>query len=270
MSSVEYSVENRVARITLNRPEVHNAQDETLLTELDQAWSRAAADDGVGVILIRANGRNFSAGHDLASPAERYVREGVGAVESGYRWEQEHYLGFSRRWRDIPKPSIAAVQGACISGALNVIWPCDLIIASEDAYFSDPVVLFGICGVEYHAHTWELGARKAKEMLFTGRRIDAEEALRAGMVNEVTALDQLDRRSMELAVQIAAMDPWGLAQAKRAVNQTLDIMGQYSALQAGFDIHWTGHANAMVRTGSPLLGDGVASVKKNDRGAGTQ
>lgn len=268
MSRVDYEVRDRVARLTLNRPEVHNAQDEALLKELDEAWTRAASDDDVGVILVRANGRHFSAGHDLTARAEGFAREGVGAVESGYLWEREHYLGYSRRWRDIPKPSIAAVQGACIAGALNVIWPCDLIVASDDAYFSDPVVLFGICGVEYHAHTWELGARKAKEMLFTGRKIGAEEALRAGMVNEVTTRDRLDARSMELAAQIAAMDPWGLAQAKRAVNQTLDIMGQYAALQAGFDIHWTGHANALVRTGRPLLA-GLDAAKRHERPNGS-
>lgn len=265
MSRIEYEVVDRVARLTLNRPEVHNAQDPELLVELDQAWTRAATDDGVGVILVRANGKHFSAGHDLRAPADKYVVEGKGAVETGYRWEQEHYLGFSRRWRDIPKPSIAAVQGACIAGALNVIWPCDLIVAAEDAFFSDPVVLFGICGVEYHAHSWELGARRAKEMLFTGRRISAAEAHQAGMVNKVVPTEDLDAAAMELAASIAKMDPWALAQAKRAVNQSLDVMGQYAALQSGFDIHWTGHANAMVRTGQPLLG-GVDDVRTHDRG----
>ncbi|MBB3043730.1 enoyl-CoA hydratase [Nocardioides soli] len=264
MSKVTYEVVDRVARLTLNRPEVHNAQDPELLVELDRAWTRAAQDDDVVVILVRANGRHFSAGHDIDSPADKYLIEGKGQVETGYRWEQEHYLGFSRRWRDVHKPSIAAVQGACIAGALNVIWPCDLIVAAEDAYFSDPVVLFGICGVEYHAHTWELGARKAKEMLFTGRRISAHEAHDAGMVNHVVPTEDLDARSMELATTIAAMDPWALAQAKRAVNQTLDVSGQYAALQAGFDIHWTGHANALLRTGQPLLG-GVQDVKEHDQ-----
>ncbi|QDQ98800.1 enoyl-CoA hydratase [Tomitella fengzijianii] len=260
MTTVQYSVEDAVATITLDRPEKHNAQDQQLLVELDARWRDAAADDAVKVILLRANGDNFSAGHDLKSEADGFAKPGLGAVESGFRWEAEHYLGFSRRWRDVPKPSIAAVKGACVAGALNVIWPCDLIVAADDTWFSDPVVRFGIGGVEYHAHTWEMGARKAKEMLFTAGSVTADEALRLGMVNRVVPVGELDERSLDLARQIARMDSWGLAQAKRAVNQTLDIMGQHSALQAAFEIHWSGHANAMVRTGRPLLSEGPLSA----------
>ncbi len=119
-----------------------------------------------------------------------------------------------------------------------------LIVAADNTYFSDPVVKFGVGGVEYHVHTWELGARRAKEMLFTARKLTAAEAFDAGMVNRVVPLDELDTQTMDLAREIAQMDPWGLATAKRAVNQTLDIMGQQAALQSAFDIHWHGHANA--------------------------
>jgi enoyl-CoA hydratase/carnithine racemase len=142
-----------------------------------------------------------------------------------------------------------------------LVWPCDLIIAADDAFFSDPVVRLGIGGVEYHGHTWELGARKAKEMLFTGRRIPAAEAERLGMVNEVVPVDELDTRTMSLATEIAAMDRFGLAQAKRAVNQTLDVMGQYAALQAVFDVHWTGHGDAYARTGTHLVA-GLEDVRR--------
>ncbi|NKT14116.1 enoyl-CoA hydratase [Rhodococcus hoagii] len=265
MTTVGYGVDRAVATITLNRPEKHNAQDQALLVELDARWREAAMDDAVKVILVRANGNNFSAGHDLKSEGAGYTKDGQGAVESGFRWEAEHYLGFSQRWRNIPKPSIAAVQGACVAGALNVIWPCDLIVAADNAWFSDPVVRFGIGGVEYHAHTWELGARKAKEMLFTASSLSAQEAMGLGMVNRVVPVDELDARSLELAQQIATMDSWGLAQAKRAVNQTLDIMGQHSALHAAFEIHWSGHANALVRTGYPLLKEGPLSSTEAGR-----
>lgn len=256
MSYIDYEVDGAVAVITLNRPDKHNAQDESLLRDLDLRWQQAAADDGVKVIVVRANGDHFSSGHDLKTPAPGYFREGKTTLESAYSWEAEHYLGFSRKWRDVPKPSIAAVQGACVAGALNVIWPCDLIIAADNAYFSDPVVKFGVGGVEYHAHTWELGARRAKEMLFTARRFTAAEAFGAGMVNRVVPLDELDVQTMELAHEISEMDAWGLATAKRAVNQTLDVMGQQAALQSAFDIHWHGHANALLRTGYPLLTPG--------------
>jgi enoyl-CoA hydratase len=253
MSYVDYSLDGAVAVISLNRPAKHNAQDESLLRDLDARWQQAATDDAVKVIVLRANGSNFSAGHDLKTPAPGYFREGKTTLESGYRWETEHYFGFSRKWRDVPKPSIAMVQGACVAGALNLIWPCDLIIAADNAYFSDPVAMFGVGGVEYHAHTWELGARRAKEMLFTARKFTAAEAFDAGMVNRVVPLDELEDQTMELAREIAEKDAWGLATAKRAVNQTLDVMGQQAALQSAFDIHWHGHANALLRTGYPLL-----------------
>ncbi len=256
MSYIDYRVDDAVAVISLNRPDKHNAQDASLLRDLDARWQQAAADDEVKVIVVRANGDHFSAGHDLKTPAPGYFREGKTTLESAYGWETEHYLGFSRKWRDVPKPSIAAVQGACVAGALNVIWPCDLIIAADNTYFSDPVVKFGVGGVEYHAHTWELGARRAKEMLFTARKLTAAEAFAAGMVNRVVPLDELGTQTMELAREIAEMDAWGLATAKRAVNQTLDIMGQQAALQSAFDIHWQGHANALLRTGYPLLTPG--------------
>jgi enoyl-CoA hydratase len=179
-----------------------------------------------------------------------------------YKWEAKHYMGFSRRWRDIPKPSIAAVQGACIAGGLMLAWPCDIIIAADNARFSDPVVLMGIGGVEYHGHTWELGPRKAKEMLFTARAIDAVEAEKRGMVNQVVPVAELDSAAREMALRIAQMHPHALAMAKRAVNQTMDVMGQYAALQSCFDIHQLGHASAYAQTGQFVLVDHKA-IKAN-------
>lgn len=132
-------------------------------------------------------------------------------------------------------------------------WPCDLIVAAEDASFSDPVVMMGIGGVEYHGHTWELGARKAKEILFTGRPVTAAEAEQVGMVNKVVPRDQLDAETRALAEHIATMPSFGLRQAKRAVNQTLDVQGFYAAIQSVFDIHQSGHGNALSVSGYPIL-----------------
>jgi enoyl-CoA hydratase len=134
-------------------------------------------------------------------------------------------------------------------------WPCDLIVAADNAFFSDPVILLGIGGVEYHGHTWELGARKAKEMLFTAKPVSAVEAERRGMVNRIVPLAELDEASRTLALEIAQMHPHALAMAKRAVNQTLDIMGQYSALQSCFDMHQLGHASAYAQGGQFVLTD---------------
>ena len=248
---IEYEVKDKIATITLNRPEVANVQNSELLDQLDEAWTKAAEDDDVVVILLRANGKHFSAGHDLKDrswPTEKKI-----TLDWIYQTESRRYLGYCLHWRNIPKPSIAAVQGRVIAGGLMLCWPCDLIVASEDTLFSDPVALLGIGGVEYHGHTWELGARKAKEILFTGRAITAAEAERTGMVNRVVPRDQLDAETRALAEQIAEMPPFGLRQAKRAVNQTLDVQGFYAAVQSVFDIHETGHGNALSHTGYPVL-----------------
>jgi enoyl-CoA hydratase/carnithine racemase len=245
-----YEVTDKVAVITLNRPQKANAQTMDMLDDLDAAWEKAATDDEVRVIVLRANGKHFSAGHDLnsgAAPPQKLTLEWI------YKLEARKYLEYSLRWRNVPKPSIAAVQGKCIAGALLLVWPCDLIVAAENAEFSDPVVYMGIGGVEYHGHTWELGARKAKEILFTGRAMTAREAEQTGMVNKVVPLDRLQDETMALAGHISQMDPFGLRQAKRAVNQTLDVQGFYAAIQSVFDIHQTGHGNALSVSGYPVL-----------------
>lgn len=256
---VLYSREGAVAIISLNRPEQANAQNKDLLVQLDQAWDRAAADDEVKVILLRANGKHFSSGHDMSGGAKDMAQFQADKAAAGmmplYQFESKHYVGFSRKWRDIPKPSIAAVQGSCIAAGFMLCWPCDLIIAADNAKFRDPVVMMGIGGVEYHGHTWELGARKAKEMLFTGSAIDAEEAKQLGMVNQVVPVDELDAAAMAMATRISQMPAFGLQMAKRAVNQTLDIMGQYAAIQAVFDSHSLGHGNAAAQCGFPVLVD---------------
>ena len=259
MDEILYEVTGKVAVITLNRPQVANAQTMGLLDELDAAWTRAAADDDVRVIVLRGNGRHFSSGHDLKSglaTPEKITLEWI------YKLEARKYLEYSLRWRNVPKPSIAAVQGKCIAGGLLLAWPCDLIVAAENAEFSDPVVFMGIGGVEYHGHTWELGPRKAKEILFTGRAVTAREAEQTGMVNRVVPLDRLTDETMELASQISRMDPFALRQAKRAVNQTLDIQGFYAAIQSVFDIHQTGHGNALSVSGYPILTD-LANLKEH-------
>ncbi|ORV50017.1 enoyl-CoA hydratase [Mycolicibacter engbaekii] len=247
---IDYEVAEKIATITLNRPDAANAQNTELLDELDAAWTRAADDDEVAVIVLRANGKHFSAGHDIKGGGP--VPDKI-TLEFIYKHECKRYLEYTLRWRNVPKPSIAAVQGRCISGGLMLCWPCDLIIAADDAQFSDPVVLMGIGGVEYHGHTWELGARKAKEILFTGRAMTAQEAEQTGMVNRVVPREQLDAETRQLAEHIATMPSFALRQAKRAVNQTLDVQGFHSAIQSAFDIHETGHGNALSVCGWPIL-----------------
>jgi enoyl-CoA hydratase/carnithine racemase len=250
---IEYEVDGRIATITLNRPEAANAQTLPMLDDLDEAWRRAAEDDDVRVVVLQGNGKHFSAGHDIRSVGEGGDETPTWTLAGIYGIEARQFLEYSLRWRNVPKPSIAAVQGVCIAGGLLLAWPCDLIIAADNAKFSDPVVNLGIGGVEYHGHTWEWGARKAKEMLFTGRHMTAEEAERVGMVSKVVPLADLRAETRALAEEIAKKHPFALRQAKRAVNQTLDVMGFYAAVQSVFDVHQTGHGHALSESGLPIL-----------------
>jgi enoyl-CoA hydratase len=257
-----------VARLVLDRPETRNAQDKRLLYDLNDAFDRAAADDGVRVVILAADGPHFSSGHDLrdaGSPMTPFRPVGcwggfdLPGAEGWLAVEEEIYLGLCRRWRDFPKPTIAAVQGKVIAGGLMLVWVCDLVVAGDDAEFSDPVVAFGVGGVEYFAHPWELGHRKAKEMLFTGAAIPAAEALRLGMVNHVVPRAELDVFTGDLARRIAAQPTMGVKLAKQAVNQTLDAQGQWTALQAAFGLHQLAHSHNMQRFGSLLDPDGLGN-----------
>jgi len=254
---VRYETDGSVAVITLDRPQAANAQTPGILKDLDDAWRRADEDPDVRVIVFTTTGKHFSAGHDMSgndpSANGRNLRpkraeDGKLVAEDYYDWETRGYLEYAKRWRDIPKPTIAAVQGKCIAAGLMLCWPCDLIVAADNAQFSDPVALMGIMGVEYHAHTWELGPRKAKEMLFTQDSVSAQEALRTGMVNHVVPLEELREFTLRLAQRIARTDPWALRMAKRAVNHTLDTMGFSNAIESCFDMHHLGHARALAAT----------------------
>jgi enoyl-CoA hydratase len=177
-----YEVVDGVAWITMNRPGFNNAQNGQMTYALDDAFQRATNDDAVKCIVLAGNGKHFSAGHDIGTPGRDLHHEfdkrlmfgthtNKPAAELLYTREQEQYLGMCRRWRDVPKPTIAMVQGACIAGGLMLAWVCDLIVASEDAFFQDPVnPLMGIPGVEYFAHAYELPPRVAKEFLLLGER----------------------------------------------------------------------------------------------------
>ena len=254
---VRYETDGSVAVITLDRPQAANAQTPGILKDLDDAWRRADEDPDVRVIVFTTTGKHFSAGHDMSgsdpSANGRNLRpkraeDGKLVAEDYYDWETRGYLEYAKRWRDIPKPTIAAVQGKCVAAGLMLCWPCDLIVAADNAQFSDPVALMGIMGVEYHAHTWELGPRKAKEMLFTQDSVSAQEALRTGMVNHVVPLEELREFTLRLAQRIALTDPWALRMAKRAVNHTLDTMGFSNAIESCFDMHHLGHTRALAAT----------------------
>jgi enoyl-CoA hydratase len=263
---VLYQVRDRVAVITLNRPEYANAQNSAMTYALDAAFGRAVNDDRVAVLVLAGAGKHFCGGHDIGTPGrdldQSFDRRAVlwwdhvgrAGADARLAREMEVYLGMCRRWREIPKPSIAMVQGACIAGGLMLAWVCDLIVAADDAFFADPVVKMGIPGVEYFAHPWMLGPRFAREVLFTGGRFGAERAYQVGMVNRVVPRASLEALTFELAEQIAQMPPFGLALAKRAINQCEDLMGQRAGMDSVFGLHHVAHAHNAEVSGHSLAG----------------
>jgi enoyl-CoA hydratase len=280
---VTYEVRDGVAFVTLNRPDYRNAQNSVMTYALDAAFERAVEDDDVKVIVLAGNGKHFSAGHDIGTPGrDHHVHYDNKAVmwwdhvdkpggDQRFAREMEVYLGMCRRWREIPKPTIAMIQGACIAGGLMLAWVCDLIVASDDAFFSDPVVRMGIPGVEYFAHPWMLGPRFAKEILFTGDRFTAQRAYEVGMVNRVVPREDLEQETLAIAGRIAAMPRFGLALTKKAVNQCEDQMGMRNGMDSVFGLHHFAHAhNAEIDT-DPLGGmdaqSMAASARNSNEGA---
>jgi enoyl-CoA hydratase len=276
-SPVRYERRGAVAVVTMDRPEFRNAQNSKMTYALDRAFYRAAEDDEVKVVVLAGEGKHFSAGHDIGTPGrdadETFERKaglwwdhvGKDGAASRYARESEVYLGMCRRWRDLPKPTIAMVQGACIAGGLMLAWCCDLVIASDDAFFADPVVRMGIPGVEYFAHPWQMPPRFAKEFLFLGERVDATRARELGMVNRVVPRDRLEAETMDVAEKIAAMPAFGLALTKRAVNQCEDLMGMRDGMDAVFALHHLAHAHNAEVGGDSLGGQDARSMRDSAR-----
>jgi enoyl-CoA hydratase len=247
-----------VARITLDRPRTRNAQNRGLLVELNEAFLRAEADDTVRVVILCGAGPLFSSGHDMGSKeALEDLRPGPGqhpsaTVNGGTRrgtearmlQEWHYFFDNTRRWRNLRKITIAQVQGTVFAAGLMLMWACDLIVAAEDASFADVVgTRLGMCGVEYFGHPWEFGPRKAKELLLTGDSIDAHEAYRLGMVTKVFPAQSLADETLAFARRIAKTPTVAALLIKESVNQSVDNMGFYNALNACFSLHQINHAH---------------------------
>ncbi|WP_374281708.1 enoyl-CoA hydratase [Novosphingobium sp.] len=278
---VRYEVDGGVAWITMNRPQFNNAQNGQMTYALDDAFNRAVQDDAVRCIVLAGEGKHFSAGHDIGTPGRDLHREfdkrlmiaphtNKPAAELLYTREQEQYLGMCRRWRDIPKPTIAMVQGACIAGGLMLAWVCDLIVASEDAFFQDPVnPLMGIPGVEYFAHGFELPPRVAKEFLLLGERMSAPRAFSFGMVNKVVPREELRDATKAWADKLAGQGRLGNWLTKQSINHVEELRGKRSAMDAVYHMHHFAHAQNDLVTGDSIggvSGKSAASANKSEVG----
>ncbi|MDG2908019.1 MAG: enoyl-CoA hydratase [Acidimicrobiales bacterium] len=241
LATVRYAVEGHVCTLTMDRPEVANAQDTQLIDDLDAAFDAAGADDEVRVVVLTGAGRHFSSGHDLKAlvgdvePDEwRRMRD---TPEGRFQHEKVMYFDRCLRIRDFPKPTIAAVNGSCVAAGLMLACMCDLIVAADDAVFSNPVLRMTGAAVEILVEPWEMPPRKAKEFLLAAEKFSADEAEKLGMVNRVVPADRLLAEAHELAERIAKVPPATAQVVKRSINKTLDLMGQRDA----WDYHFMAH-----------------------------
>lgn len=225
---VTLELDGRIATISLNRPQYRNAQSRRLLEELDQAFDEAVDDHEVRVIVLRGEGEHFSSGHDLGTAEEmsdREVRPYPNGTLGDQRRSWQLNVEKTLRWREVPKPTIAAVQGFCIYGGWMIASAMDLIVAADDARFLP-------AHFQYFSVPWEFGPRKTKEMLWKADFVTAQEANEGGFVSHVVPRDQLDTFVADLAGQIARQDPFVAAMIKRSVNEMQDQMGFRNSITA--------------------------------------
>ena len=273
--------EGKIARITLDRVTSRNAQNRGLLVELGDAFLEAEADDQVRVVILAGAGPMFSSGHDLGSKdaiAERtpgpdfhpsFATNGAtrSGAESRMLQEWHYFFQNTLRWRNLRKITIAQVHGNVFAAGLMLMWCCDLIVAADNATFADVVgTRLGMCGLEYFAHPWEFGPRKAKELLLTGDSLGVDEAHALGMVSKIFPVDELPERTVEFARRIASLPSMTSLMIKESVNQSVDNMGFFNGLQACFTLHQLNHSHwAEVhdnRMPAALPDDGVPSWRE--------
>ena len=250
-TQVRYEQSGRVARLILNRPEYRNAQSRILIEELDDAYARAADDDSVGVIVLLGEGDHFSAGHDLGSApeiADRLARPAQEGLRGKYKRSWDMNIDPTLRWRSIPKPTIAAVQGYCIFAGWLIASASDVIFAAENAMFLPT-------NFQYFSVPWDINPRKAKAILFESRFIGAQEAAELGFVWQVTSVEKLESVAMDYAARVAENDPFQLRMIKLAINQVQETQG--------FSAHIYG-AHAMHMLSSTGESDPGYALKKPD------
>jgi enoyl-CoA hydratase/carnithine racemase len=237
--TIRYDVDGPVATITLARPDAANAQNSQLISELDAAFDRAEADGDVRVVVLAAEGKHFSAGHDLKEllAGEEHWAAMRDTPEGKLVHEQTMYFDKLVRIRDFRKITIAAVQGTCSAAGLMLACMCDLIVAADDARFSNPVLRMSGVGVELLIEPWELGPRKAKEFLFCAETFTAEEAARYGLVNRVVPRADLADAARDMADQVALVPALTAEMVKESINHMVDGMGQRESWRYHFMLH---------------------------------
>jgi enoyl-CoA hydratase len=262
-------VDGAIATITLDRPEAANSLDAASIDALDACMDVVDADPAIAVVVLRAEGKHFCAGHDLKEllAAEEPWAASRATPEGRLRHELARYWAPMVRLRDLRPITIAAVQGACSAAGLMLACMCDLIVAADDARFSNPVARMSGVGVELLVEPWEVGPRKAKELLLLAQTWDAPTAERLGLVNRVVARDVLWDEAATMANDVALV-PLVTAEAiKKSINGMLDRMGQRDSWQLHFWMHQFVSATptATTRVEARQAG-GMDAVKREQAG----
>ncbi|MBI4297014.1 MAG: enoyl-CoA hydratase/isomerase family protein [Chloroflexi bacterium] len=272
-------IEGNIAKVTQNRPEVMNAQDSLMLEEIEDAFVQADTDPNVRVIILAGAGKHWSSGHDLGSkdrkqPKNRPMmpteRKGP---EDGLLAEEVIFYKQSLTLRNVTKPTIAMVQGACAAGALFTACMCDLIIASEDAYFWNPTLRrIPISALELLVEPYEMGFRRSKEFMWLSRKVTAQEALELGWVMRVVSLAKLQEETLSVARSLAEAPPIAIRLSKKVINHAWDMTGQrdawdYNILMHNFD-HWTAESRNQAGTMRSIQQGNVAAWLKEQEKKG--
>ena len=221
-----YAADGPVGVITLNRPRYRNAQGYRMLDEIDAAFELARADDDIRVVIVRGSGGVFSTGHDLGTPEGMAYRQALGAKPGIQTYDQfkKYNLDLLLKWRNFPKPTVAMVEGYCIYAGWMLAAAMDVIFAADSAEF-----LGGF--VEYNTIPWDIGVRRAKELVFESRFITAEEAARYGLVNRVLPSAELELQTFAWARRVAENSPETLRMAKIQMNKSQDAQGFTNAVE---------------------------------------
>lgn len=226
--TIVLSHQGPVALLALNRPDKLNAINASMIAEINQALDEIEKSDAIHALVVHGQGRAFCAGFDLHA--------GVAANRKGEnQWRKAITtdLDMIMRFWHCRKPTIAAVHGYALAGGFEIALACDLTVAEEGCLFGEPELRFGSSIVALLL-PWYVNPKRAKQMLLTGQdRMPADEALAHGIVNEVVVEGTGRERAVELAREIALLDPDSVRLTKRAINQTYDIMGLEQALRMG-------------------------------------
>ena len=230
---VRYETDDKVSVITLDRADKLNAINAVMKDQIIAAFARADKDAATSVIVLRANGRSFSAGFDIGHSPDRGKDSGAADPNT---WDPILHRSFDfgmAPW-SATKPVIASVQGHVLGGGCELTLMCDLTIAADDARFGEPEVRFSHLG-PLMVMPWFIGLKRARELLFFGDMIDAKTALQFGMINRVVPAAELREATMKYAKRLSLISPEALRWGKRVINRGAEIAGFRAALEAGVD-----------------------------------